>query len=154
MFAQPLGRILHFLSKDYFAALAHQLQSVDIDRHFYAIIVIDEATENISQKELAEKLQVDKVTAVKIIDYLADKKYVIRKVNTTDRRLHSLKLTEKAKKDLPVIKAAMEKMNSIVLKGLTKSEVQIFYKVVDNIQGQLADLPKDPIQFRFNRIKK
>ena len=150
----PLARPLHLITRDYVDAFTHKLTHLDIDRHFYILILIENEGNCITQQELAQTLQVDKVTIGRIIDYLVKNKYVIRAKHPSDKRAHHLKLTEKAVKVLPEIKKVVCELNKISVQGLSKEETDCFFKVARQIQLNLAKLPADTIQYKFNKIRR
>jgi DNA-binding MarR family transcriptional regulator len=96
-FIQPLGRMLSVLGKGYLHLLRARLKHLDIDRNYYALVLIAIQDGDITQQELAIKLDTDKVSIVRVVDYLSEKGYINRTRKADDRRKHSLKLTDKAK---------------------------------------------------------
>lgn len=153
MLKEPIGRLLNKITKDYLGALTHKLDNIDLERHFFAVVVIADSNEKISQKEFAEVLQIDKVTAVKMLDYLSRKDYVVREINIKDRREHFLKLTAKAKRDLPQIREAITELNNTVLNGISEKEIEAFFKCLQNMQAQLNSLKKYPVLVQYKKIK-
>ena len=70
---QPVGRMLSGLGKGYLHLLRTKLQHLDIDRNYYALVLIESNDGIITQQELALILDTDKVSIVRIIDYLSGK---------------------------------------------------------------------------------
>ncbi len=136
---QPIGRMLSFLGKGYLSMVRAKLQHLDIDRNYYALVIIESYDGLITQQELSILLDSDKVSVVRVVDYLSDKGYVKRIRKTDDRRKHSLVLTEKAKLALPGIKQAFKDLNLIVLKGLTHSQVSEFDKTITQIKRNITE---------------
>lgn len=136
---QPLGRILSGLGKVYLHLLRAKLQHLDIDRNYFALILIESSDGNITQQELALKLDTDKVSIVRIIDYLSGKGYVQRIQNTEDRRKHSLLLTAKAKLAIPEIKQSFTEINKIALNGLNNSQVSELAETIKKIKNNLKE---------------
>lgn len=120
---QPLGRILSLLGKGYLNLLRSKLQHLDIDRNYYALVLIGRQDGIITQQELALLLDSDKVSIVRIVDYLSEKGYVKRMRKTDDRRKHSLVLTEKGRLAIPEIKKSFAALNKVVLSGLEKTQI-------------------------------
>lgn len=153
----PLGRTLANLGKSYFGALTKKLELLDIDRHFSVLLLI-ESRENSGksccQQFIADALQTDKVSMVRMVDYLIDNKYISKSLNPNDRREYFLKLTSKAKKELPKIKKSINELNKIVFKGLKKDEVQAFYNAIAVMESNLAETPADEVVFKFRKAKK
>jgi DNA-binding MarR family transcriptional regulator len=138
---QPFGRLLSITGKNYLRVLNHRLSDLDIDRNYYALLLIESGEGKITQQELASMLEIDKVTMLRNIDYLSEKGYVTRVINENDRRKYSLLLTGKAKKALPEIKKAFREINDIVLKGLSEKQITELLSVLDTIKNNLNEYP-------------
>ncbi len=93
----------------------------------------------ITQQELALELQTDKVSIVRIIDYLSANGYITRVRKTNDRRKHSLMLTEKALIALPEVKRSFSEINQIALNGLGDSQVSAFLETIIKIKRNLTE---------------
>ena len=136
---QPLGRLFSIISKTYLSQLNLKLNMLDIERNYYALLLIDMEDGQITQQELACKLEIDKVSMLRSIDYLAENGYVERLKNKSDRRKYSLTLTEKAREALPQIKKSFIELNKTALKGLTEQEISHFYSVLNIIKNNLNE---------------
>ena len=136
---QPLGRMLSIPGKGYLQLLRTKLQHLDIDRNYYALVLIGSNNGNITQQELALMLDTDKVSIVRIIDYLSGKGYVQRKQKTEDRRKHSLVLTKKALLVISEIKQSFSEINEIALAGLSSSQVSELDETIKKIKNNLEE---------------
>ncbi|MFA5971133.1 MAG: MarR family transcriptional regulator [Lentimicrobiaceae bacterium] len=136
---QPLGRLLSGLGKGYLYLLRAKLQHLDIDRNYYALVIIDSQEGEITQQELALILDTDKVSIVRVIDYLSEKGYVERIQKTDDRRKHSLVLTAKAKLALPEIKKSFNEINEVALNGLSISQVTELSETIKKIKSNIKE---------------
>jgi DNA-binding MarR family transcriptional regulator len=134
---QPFGRLLTLIGKNYLHALQVKLSDLDVERNFYALILIDEGKGKITQQELAELLESDKVSVVRIIDNLSDLGYVKREKVEADRRKYSLVLTAKAKKELPGIKTAIAEVTDLAFRGLSVNKVEEIYADLHIIKNNL-----------------
>jgi len=134
---QPLGRILSFTGRNFLYLLNAKLDNLDIERNFYALLLIEQEDGDITQQDLAEKLDKDKVSIVRIVDYLSDNGYVNRVKNVFDRRKYSLELTDKANKILPQIKKALNEVTDIAFKSLSKFQISEFCETLNIIKNNL-----------------
>ena len=134
---QPVGRILSRLGKSYLHLMNARLNYIDIEREYYALILIELGDNNITQNELARQLETDKVSIVRIIDYLAAKGYVYRVKSSTDKRKYCLTLTDKAKKALPEIKKVLNEVTATAFESLSESQVTLFYLTLNTIKTNL-----------------
>jgi|SRR6218665_82641 len=153
----PLGRSLSLLAKTYFGTLTKRLEHLEIERHYSVLIFLEQAGNSCTQQTICDALRIDKVSMVRMLDHLGDKKYLKKTVNPTDRREHMIELTPKGKNALPEIYAAMKSLNKEAFKGLTKENQKDFYKWISIIQSNLDPLPSQKIYMNFkkaNRDKK
>jgi len=78
----------------------------------------------LKQVELAERLDVEPITAGRIIDRLEESGLVLRQPDPVDRRVWRLMLTEKAKPIFEHLTLLAEEMADQALEGLSVAEVQ------------------------------
>ncbi len=142
---EPLAQALTTVTKRYLYGLSKSLLHLSIDRYHYVLVLIDTHHEALSQKALAELLHIDKSYLVSMLDYLGENGYIIREKNPNDRREQLIRLTAKAKTDLPVIKRAIEELNNRALKNVNDEEKIIFMEVLCSIQDNLTDTVPEPI---------
>jgi MarR family transcriptional regulator, transcriptional regulator for hemolysin len=135
----PLGRSLSVIGRSYLHVLNKKLKHLDIERNYYALLLIEKAEGKITQQELAWLLDIDKVSMLRSIDYLSEKGYVDRIKNMDDRRKYSLVLTKKARKAIPEITKSFNDINEIALKGIKQSQINQFYTLIDIIKKNLTD---------------
>lgn len=135
---QPLGRMFSFLGKSYLHLLRNKLQHLDIDRNFFALILIESSEGEINQQQLALLLDTDKVSIVRIVDYLSEKGFVKRVRTSDDRRKHNLVLTEKAKAALPEIKKCISELNQLVFSGLSETQQTDLLASLANIKNSIT----------------
>jgi len=135
---QPLGRVLSLTGKSFLHLLNDKLNYLDIERDYFALILIERGEGNLTQKELASQLETDKVSVVRVVDYLSAKGYVKRMESTVDRRKYCLTLTEKAKAALPGIKQSMQEITARAFDGLTEVQQGEFISTLDQIKKNLS----------------
>ena len=135
---EPIGRIMAGISRMFLANLHLNLSHLDIERSFYPLLLIELGNGNLTQKDLARKLSINKVQVVRIIDYLSSNGYVERCQNTDDRRKTSLQITEKARKFLPDIKEALKETTDIALKNVPEEKVDELYELLRDIDKNLS----------------
>lgn len=142
---EPVGHIASNIHRMFLKVLNLQLTHMDIDRFYYAILLVEASSSNLTQQELAGKLGCDKVQVVRIIDYLSEKGYVIRIQNTNDRRKHGLQVTEKAKNFIPDIKKAIQNANALVLNNLSEKKIAELYSTLKIIEKNLSSFKSQTV---------
>ncbi len=83
--------------------------------------------------QLAHILDVEPPLATRLIKQLADKGYVRKKENTSDRRTTKIITTTKTKITLPLVTVAVGKLLYDLMGGLTKQEVKTYVHVLETI---------------------
>ena len=147
----PLGKLMGTVTKNYYGALSKRLEYLGIDRHFTTLVVIDKTTEKCTQQYLSNLLTVDKVSMVRILDHLVEKRMITRAVNPNDRREHIIELTSKAKKLMPKIHSGISEMNKIALNGLTKKEQELLYTFMGIVIKNLENLPVNIVDIKIKK---
>lgn len=132
-----LGYWCSRIGQQYFLLLSERLRHLGLDRWYFALVVISEADGPISQQELADALQQDKVTMTRAIDHLCERGFVKREACPNDRRKHHLKLLPKAEAAVIEIKAAYTAINRTALKGMSASERRQLMEQLRNTLGTL-----------------
>lgn len=118
--------------------LNEKLNYLDIERDYFALMLIEQGEGNLTQKDLASQLETDKVSVVRIVDYLSAKGYVDRVESSVDRRKYCLTLTAKAKETLPGIKKSMQEITATAFEGLTGSQQREFMSTLGQIKQNLS----------------
>ena len=134
----PLGRVLSLTGKSFLHLLNNKLSYLDIERDYYALMLIELGDGYLTQKELASHLGTDKVSVVRIVDYLTSKGYVERVESSVDRRKYCLTLTGKAKEMLPGIKKSMQEITATAFEGLTEWQQGEFISTLGQIKKNLS----------------
>ena len=149
---EPLAHTLISVSKKYLSSFSKEVADMGIDRYQYVLVLIDDHQENLSQKALAELLEIDKSYMVTILDHLTEKGYVRREKNPNDRREQLIKLTHQGQKDAPLIREAICKLNNRSLENLTDKQVQTFNDVLRTIQNNLSDGRTSDYMLDFKKL--
>jgi MarR family transcriptional regulator, transcriptional regulator for hemolysin len=134
---QPLGRILSNAGKSFLSLVNKKLSNLDIERNFFALTLIEIGKGEINQQDLVGYLESDKVSIVRIINYLSEKGYVKRVKSKADKRKYGLHITEKAKRDLPKIKQSLSDVTKKAFEGLNNTEIETFLKTLNIIKNNL-----------------
>ncbi len=114
------------IGHQYFALLHERLGHLGIERGYYVLSMIVETGGRISQQELADALQMDKVAMARHIDHLCERGFVERASCPNDRRKHHLKLLPKAAPAAKEIKQVYSALDRMALKTLKPGERDSF----------------------------
>lgn len=138
--ASSLGYWCSIVAHQYFARLQEKLEHLDITHWFYVLITIEEGGGKLSQQELADRLNLDKVAMTRALDHLGEKGYVERCDCEGDRRKYLIKLTPKARPAVKAIRKAYDELNEEAMKGMKKADRALFMEqltmMVKNLRGE------------------
>ncbi len=118
----------------------HKLKELKISSGQYDFFLVIAKNEGINQKELGERLYVEKSTTAKAVKCLVAKGYVYKKQVEKDKRYFSLYLTEKGRKASTAVKSVFSEVLDIFSKDIPedviKETVSVLKKVINNLQEE------------------
>ncbi|MGE6347813.1 MarR family winged helix-turn-helix transcriptional regulator [Bacillus mycoides] len=117
------GKVEQLLELDF----AEKLTPYNINAKQYGVLMKIDEKPNLSQKEIAEELQIDRTTMVDFIDHLETLHYLIRTKNPQDRRSYCIQITDKGKEVLESCWELLCQSEMDILSPLDKEE-QLFFK--------------------------
>jgi DNA-binding MarR family transcriptional regulator len=150
----PFGGLTGSITKYYYGALSKMFENLDIERYFTVMVVIDRTQEKCTQQYLSDFLNVDKVTMVRILDYLVKKGMIKRVVNKEDRREHLVQLTKKGITTIPQIHEGICKLNKIALKGFSEIDQKQLWKFIEHILNNLQHLSINQVDIKIKKTSK
>jgi MarR family transcriptional regulator, transcriptional regulator for hemolysin len=96
--------------------------------------------EGVSQKRLAELIEVDQMSLVRILDRMEADGFVQRCSDPQDRRVRSLRITEKARPMLDEIQQRAGETRAETLQGLTDAERTLLVELLERVHANLSSL--------------
>ena len=87
--------------------------------------------EGIYQKDLSERLAIDKATTAKAVGKLTTLGYITQKQNIEDKRFYNLYITEKGCEVIPEIKTILKGTRTILQRGMSSDECDKSLKLLD-----------------------
>ncbi len=148
---EPFVKELHFISKDYFGAVSHMMAHTDLDRNYFTLLCICKSPQGLTQKELGEIIEVDKVTMSRKIDHLVGLGYITRESNPDDRRTILLKPTPKAISLAVEISAAYRSLNEQAFREISTAERQAFLATAQKLRHNMAHLPRTGVHVEYKQ---
>ena len=103
---------------------------------FGFLIAIYEKKEEVIQKDMAEVLGKDQSSILRIVDSLEKKELIRRVVDNNDRRKNFLMVTKKGDNVINQYLKIESQLDDKLLDGLSKSDIDTFYKVMDHIKSR------------------
>lgn len=102
----------------------------------YALIIID-SEKNVTQTQIAAKLNLDPASVVSLIDELEKHELVKRENLSSDRRKHTMMLTAKGQQIANQIKKQAFKLDTFLKEKLSTREAQHFNMILDKVNFYL-----------------
>lgn len=112
------GKVEQLLELD----LIKKLKPYDINARQYGVLIKINEKPNLSQKEIADELRIDRTTMVDFIDHLESLQYLIRIKNPKDRRSYCIQITDKGQDVLENCWGLLTQSEMKILSPLTKEE--------------------------------
>ena len=133
-----IGYDICYTARKIYQYISKQIINFDITPE--QLIVLKELAkeEGISQKELSIRLDKDQNTVKAMIDKLEVKSFIERRENKLDKRAFSLFLTQKAKKELPIIENYENKVLETIVKELNTEDTDKFIKILEKIRDNIS----------------
>lgn len=107
------------------------VKDITIDQCLILIILHKDA--NIFQNELANLIFKDKASVTRMIELMVKKEYLIRAIDTEDRRKFILKVTEKGEKTIDLLTPVIMQNRKTALNGLSLEEIDFLDKTLNKI---------------------
>jgi len=117
-----LGRWISLLHRYGHVYVGRQLKQYNIGKGQYTFLNALYKKDGVRQEQLSDYLKIDKGTTAKAIKKLEDDEYIIRKVDTKDKRAYNVYLTDKALKINPLVRKAMTDWLNILFLGFSEEE--------------------------------
>jgi MarR family transcriptional regulator for hemolysin len=113
----------------------------------WAVLLRLDRREGMTQAEMAESLEIQPISLVRLVDRLCEQKLVERRPHPSDRRANRLYLTPKGRTTLERLDPLSREISGLVLSGFAETEarqlLQQLLRIKDNLRsGAEADGPR------------
>ena len=140
----PLGMVVRKMNREMFRVLRKRFYESSETKltieQFGLLFAISNNEEDVVQQDMATFFGKDKSSILRLIDTLEEKELIQRIMDSQDRRKKCLFVTDKGNE---VIKQYLDIDFNLLDElqiGLTKSDMDTFYKVVQTIQNNAKEL--------------
>lgn len=124
----------------YFVKTYNQMMNLGIHPGQVPMLRLLDLKKGLTQKEIAEKLNIRPPTVNVTIRRLEKSELVCRKENEKDRRSSLVFLTEKGQELTTEIKKVMKKNEDIMFRGFSETEQSLLRRFFKDILGNLAQI--------------
>lgn len=142
--APPVRRTLGFLLRDTsrlmrrrFVQRAREV-GLPLNRSEASVLVHVDREPGLSQAQLAEQLDMEAISLVRLIDSLQEAGLIERRPHAHDRRIRTLWLTGAAQPILTQVRSVADEVRAQALGGLPDTEREMLLDLLATVRGNLA----------------
>lgn len=117
-----------------------KVKSLGLTRAQWSVIVQLCRKDGLSQNELAELLEIEQPSLVKLLDKLEESGLVERKQDSKDRRSNLVSLTAKSAEVLEPMQSISQEIRQSMLDGLSETEQELLLEQLSKIKSNLLKL--------------
>ena len=140
----PLGMIIGRMMHEMFRVLKKRTGEIAKTKltieQVGLLHAINMKNEDVIQQDMADIMGKDKSAIYRVIDSLEDKELVRRVVDKNDRRKNFLMVTKKGEAVIEQYLEIEYKLNKELEEGLSKSDIDAFYNVVNHFRSKAEKL--------------
>lgn len=97
------------------------------------------ANPGLAQSRLAEAMEVDRSTIVKVVDQLEARGLIVREPSPHDKRSHCLRLTDEGRVSLRRMQELMRRHEDEFTRVLTPDERELLIRLLERLHGGASD---------------
>ena len=128
-----LGIVLHRIMKQ----AKGKYEEFDLNRSQASILFTLHQHSSMSQKELAERLNMTPPSITSAIRKMEQEGYIRRRQDETDQRVMRLALTEKGESCIENVKRVADEMHELIFRGMSPEEIMLFRRLLIQINENL-----------------
>jgi DNA-binding MarR family transcriptional regulator len=140
-----LGFALHDSARLMRKRFEQRARHVGLTRSQWQVLAMLSKHEGIHQKGLADLLELESITLVRLLDKMAERGLVERRRHPTDRRLSLLFLTEQAHPLLQLMRSMGKTTREEATAGFSAEEEQLLLGLIQRMRANLVDACGLPI---------
>jgi DNA-binding MarR family transcriptional regulator len=130
-FGHIVGRH-HFINRENY-------EDKDIPRSQAILLKVLLEKEKLTNKDIVEILDIRPSSAGELVKKLEKNEYIKREINSEDKRVYNIFLTEKGKKKAQIITNSRNKKVEEIFKGLTKDEQEQLSELLEKLISSFKD---------------
>ena len=132
-----LGQLLHLVAKSWRQELDRRLKPLGLTRAKWLALIFISRSDGISQRVLAEKMEIGEPATVALIDRLEKDEFIVRNPVPGDRRSRSLALTRPGKRLISKIEVVVEALREELMTGFSTTQLKTTSKVLAQIRERI-----------------
>ncbi len=149
--ALTLGFALHDSARLMRKRFEQRARHVGLTRSQWQVLAMLSTHEGIHQKGLADLLELESITLVRLLDKMAERGLVERRRHPTDRRLSLLFLTELAHPLLQLMRDMGRVTRQEATRGFSAEEEQLLLQMMKRMRSNLIEACSLPVEEQEHR---
>jgi MarR family transcriptional regulator for hemolysin len=135
---EQLGQTVHGLAKGWRQEMDRRLSPLGLTRtKWLALIMLSRHGAGLSQRELADKMEIGESAMVALLDRMEKDELIIRKPVPGDRRTRALELTAGGKRLISTIEGVAQTLREELLAGFTLAELKTTGDVLARMKAKV-----------------
>lgn len=115
-----------------------QFKSLNLSRPEWLVLaILRTRPDGVNQRFVKHYLGMEKSYFSKLLNGLEDKGYIIREIDTQDRRNRIIKLNKKMKKQAEIVFDGIYELNEAIQKDFSEEEIKTLYKLFERMDNNL-----------------
>ncbi|MDD9877725.1 MAG: MarR family transcriptional regulator [Magnetovibrio sp.] len=134
-----IGFLFHDVARFRSIVFDDFMQAHDLTRAQWWVLANLFRRDGLTQRDLAERMEIGAVTMSGLIDRLEAQGWVERRAEPKDRRVKRIWLTARAENIRPTVARGVNKLNRTSMKGLTDAQIETLVEMMRIIRANLLD---------------
>ena len=126
------------------SAVEKRLKALGMHRSQHMLLMsVSHSPDNVSQKELAERLQITPAAVAMTLKKLESSGYISRRADTDDNRVNRITVSEKGEEAVKLSEEIFSAVDDAMFEGISESELTAFIQIMEKINNNLLALGAD-----------
>lgn len=139
MDSNPIGKRISLLYRHSQIYINDRLKKYNIGSGQYMFLLSLYQNSGINQDHLSELISIDKATTARAIKKLEQEGYVLRKVNSQDKRSYEIYVTDKGNALKDIINDVLVSWHNIQSKNLSEAEADLLLLLLDKMKDNTLE---------------
>jgi DNA-binding MarR family transcriptional regulator len=133
-----LGFLLHEVARLLRKRFEHRAKDLGLTRSQWQVLAYLSKNEGIHQSGLADMLEVEPITLVRMLDKLAERGLIERRQHPTDRRIWMLYMRDAARPMVEAMREIGDKTRSEALEGISPEQREQLFEILSTMKTNLV----------------
>lgn len=141
-----LGFLLHDTARLLRKRFEQRARDIGLTRAQWQTLAYLSRCEGIHQRALAEMLEIEPISLMRVLDRLVERGFVERRRHETDRRIWLLYMTETSRDLLSAMREIGDATRAEALAGISASDRQRLVEILEQMKSNLVEACRSPAE--------